>query len=74
MKKFTAFIILLALTLSVNAQTTGDEQPQRRALFERKNKDIPADSDNELSLILNDVFVDAKLVQVIHLENFKQSA
>ena len=42
MKKFTAFIILLALTLSVNAQTTGDEQPQRRALFERKNKDIPA--------------------------------
>ena len=42
MKKFTAFIFLLALTLSVNAQTTGEEQTQRRALFERKNKDIPA--------------------------------
>lgn len=43
MKKFIAFIFILATTLSVSAQGTSDgEQTQRRALFERKDKEIPA--------------------------------
>ena len=43
MKKFIAFIFILATTLSVSAQdTTDEEKPQRRALFERKDKEIPA--------------------------------
>ena len=42
MKKLTALIFILAMTLSVNAQTDGDGQTRRRALFERKDKDIPA--------------------------------
>lgn len=47
MKKLTAFIFLLAMTLSVSAQgnwekPTEQETGQRHALFERKNKDIPA--------------------------------
>ena len=41
MKKFIAFIFILATTLSVSAQdTTDEEKPQRRALFERKDKEI----------------------------------
>ena len=42
MKKLTALIFILAMTLSVYAQTDGDGQTRRRALFERKDKDIPA--------------------------------
>ena len=43
MKKFIAFIFILATTLSVSAQGTSDgEKTQRRALFERKDKEIPA--------------------------------
>ena len=43
MKKFIAFIFILATTLSVSAQGTSDgERTQRRALFERKDKEIPA--------------------------------
>ena len=47
MKKLTAFIFLLAMTLSVSAQgnwekPTEQETGQRHALIERKNKDIPA--------------------------------
>ncbi len=43
MKKFVAFIFILATTLSASAQGTSDgEQTQRRALFERKDKEIPA--------------------------------
>ena len=42
MKKFTTFVIMLTIALSVSAQGTSNgtqgEQPQRRALFERKNK------------------------------------
>ena len=41
MKKFIAFIFILATTLSVSAQGTSDgEKTQRRALFERKDKEI----------------------------------
>ena len=43
MKKFIAFIFILVSTLSVSAQGTYDgEKTQRRALFERKDKEIPA--------------------------------
>ena len=43
MKKFIAFIFILATTLSANAQSSSSEDnPQRRALFERKDKEIPA--------------------------------
>lgn len=43
MKKFIAFIFILATTLSANAQdTSSEDKPQRRALFERKDKEIPA--------------------------------
>ncbi len=43
MKKFIAFIFILAATLSANAQgSSSDEKPRRRALFERKDKEIPA--------------------------------
>ena len=42
MKKFTTFVIMLTIALSASAQGTSNgtqgEQPQRRALFERKNK------------------------------------
>ena len=43
MKKFTAFIMMFAIALSVSAQATSDEnggQTQRKALFERKSKTI----------------------------------
>ena len=43
MKKFIAFIFILATTLSANAQdSSSEDKPQRRALFERKDKEIPA--------------------------------
>ena len=43
MKKFIAFIFILATTLSANAQdTSSEDKTQRRALFERKDKEIPA--------------------------------
>lgn len=42
MKKFIAFIFILAATLSANAQGSFSEDKPRRALFERKDKEIPA--------------------------------
>lgn len=43
MKKFIAFIFIFATTLSVSAQGTADGgKPKRHALFERKDKEIPA--------------------------------
>lgn len=42
MKKFIAFIFILAATLSANAQGSSSEDKPRRALFERKDKEIPA--------------------------------
>ena len=42
MKKFIAFIFILATTLSANAQGSSSEDKPRRALFERKDKEIPA--------------------------------
>lgn len=42
MKKFIAFIFILAATLSANAQGTSSDEKPRRALFERKDKEIPA--------------------------------
>ena len=42
MKKFIAFIFILATTLSVSAQGTSSDEKPRRALFERKDKEIPA--------------------------------
>lgn len=42
MKKFLAFIFILATTLSVSAQGTSSDEKPRRALFERKDKEIPA--------------------------------
>ena len=42
MKKFIAFIFILAATLSANAQGSSSDEKPRRALFERKDKEIPA--------------------------------
>ena len=42
MKKFIAFIFILATTLSANAQGSSSDEKPRRALFERKDKEIPA--------------------------------
>ena len=42
MKKFIAFIFILAATLSANAQGSSSDDKPRRALFERKDKEIPA--------------------------------
>ena len=42
MKKLIAFIFILAATLSANAQGSSSDEKPRRALFERKDKEIPA--------------------------------
>jgi colicin import membrane protein len=46
MKKFTTFVIMLAMALSTSAQDASNgiqgEQPQRKALFERRSKIVDA--------------------------------
>lgn len=46
MKKFTTFVIMLVMALSASAQGTSNgiqgEQPQRKALFERRSKIVDA--------------------------------